>query len=92
MVIITEHAYERAKDRLSLNRKSFENLASKALESGKKHKELKSHLKKYVDKLYLSYKNANNIKMYGHVIYLFRNNVLLTVYQLPSNLIKYINL
>ena len=91
-IVITEHAFQRAKERLGLNQKAFKTIAMKSFVAGKKHDQLKSQLKEYISSLYLQYKNANNIRIYGEIVYLFTNNVLITVYQLPNDLKKYTKL
>lgn len=86
---ITDHAYERAKERLSLNKAALERLAVKALEQGKKHSDTKGQLKKYIDGLWFRHRNANNVRLYGENLFLFVDNTLVTVYQLPNNLRKH---
>lgn len=48
----------------------------------------KSSLRKFLDKLYLSNGNANNMRVYHHHVYLFRGNKLITIIDLPQNLCK----
>jgi predicted HAD superfamily Cof-like phosphohydrolase len=90
--IITKHAYQRAKERLSLGRPSIEKLANTALSKGVKHKDMKGKLKKYADKLWFMYNNANNLRVYGQNVFIFNENTLITIYHIPRDLIKYINL
>ena len=85
---ISDHAYLRAKQRLGLKNKSFKKLAEKAFISGVTHSELKGQPKKYVSWLYLRNRTANNIRIYGEVIFLFSKNNLITVYKLPNRLSK----
>lgn len=87
-IIITNHAYERAKERLSLNRSAFTSLAEKAYELGACHSDSVGNLKKYIDGIYFQYKTANHIRIYGCNVYLFNNNTLITVYAVPNNLKK----
>lgn len=91
-IVITDHAYERGKERVGLNAKEFDTIVFKAYLSGKKHSDTKGELKKYITALYLQYKNANNTRIYGNHIYLFSNFTLVTVYHLPQNLRKYVKL
>ncbi|MDP1810580.1 MAG: hypothetical protein Q8K66_04165 [Sediminibacterium sp.] len=88
-VTITEHAFNRAKERLGLNQQAFKKIAVKAYISGKAHDKAKGQLRDYISELYLRYKNANNIRIYGEVVYLFCNSVLITLYHLPNDLKKY---
>lgn len=88
-MLITEHAYLRASERLSLSRDSLNKLSERALNSGLSASNFKhGKFKRYLDHLYFKYRKANNIKIYGDVIYLFRNKVLITLYQLPNEFKK----
>lgn len=86
IMIITNHAYERAKERLGWTQKVLEKMSSKALSEGIRHSDTKGRLNKYITATYFSYKTANNIRIYGENVYLFDKDVLITVYQLPNNL------
>lgn len=88
-ILITEHAYDRAKERLSMNQVSFTKLSEKAFSDGMTHSESAGNLKKFIDKLVLSHnKAASNIRIYGENVFLFSGNILKTVYQVPPNLKK----
>lgn len=90
-IIITEHAYLRAKERLSLNHKSFYKLATKAYKKGIKHSDTKGSLNKYIASIWFKYKNASNVRIFGENIFLFNKNVLITVYQVPNEFKRLIN-
>lgn len=90
-VTITEHAFDRAKERLGLNEAAFKKIVLRAWLDGIKHKDTKGTLNQYITKLYMRYKNANNIRIYGEVVYVFSNQTLITVYQVPSELKKFLN-
>lgn len=85
-IIITDHAFDRAKERLGFERRATERMAMKAFVAGKKHAACKGGLKKYLDHLYLQYENANNCRVWGEAIYLFAGNRLITIYNLPNEL------
>lgn len=87
-VDITEHAYQRAKERLSLNNKALDRMAVKAYVEGIKHSDTTGKLNKYITGLWGKYKTANNIRIYGEVIFLFAKNRLITVYQIPNEFKK----
>lgn len=91
-LVITKHAYQRGKERIGLDVKAFELIVMKAYLTGKRHSEAKGEFKKYINSLYVTYKNANNIRIYGQHIYLFADATLVTVYHIPSELKKYIKL
>jgi hypothetical protein len=81
---LTSHSIDRGKERVGLSPKSFKYLAQIALNKGIRHSEVTGRFKKYFDKLYLSYKNANNIRVYGEHVYLFCGETLVTVFHLPN--------
>lgn len=86
--IVTNHAKQRTKDRLGVSKKIADKIALKALENGVTHSLAKGNLKSYLDKLYLKHRNANNLRVYNRKVYLFNQSVLITVINLPNNLIK----
>ena len=90
LVIITKHAYERSKERLNWKPSVLDKMAEKAFLEGFSHKDAKGSLKKYITKLWFSYKHSDNVKIYGENIFFFNKNKLITLYQLPHNLRKFI--
>lgn len=88
VIHITDHAYQRAKERLSWGKETIERMAKKAYFEGIKHKDTKGKLNKYITSLWSERKTANNIRIYGENIYLFSRNVLLTVYHLDAKMRK----
>lgn len=86
--IVTNHAKQRTKDRLGVSKKIADKVANKALEHGITHAMAKGNLKSYLDKLYLTHRNANNLRVYNRKVYVFKSTVLITVINLPNNLIK----
>jgi hypothetical protein len=81
--ILTDHAIERGRERLGLGKGSLIKMADKALETGIKHAETNGRLKRYISSLWQKEEVINNARILGEVIYLFRDQVLITVYQLP---------
>lgn len=73
------------------NKSTTNKMANLALEKGKSHSETKGKLSRYISKLWFTYKTANNTKIYGEDVYLFNNSTLITIYRVPSKLIKYTN-
>lgn len=80
---ITEHAYDRMKERLGWNRKAGERMAQKAYIEGKTHGEVRGSFHRFLDGVYLSHGNANNLRVYGEALFVFSGNRLITVYALP---------
>lgn len=83
-IIITAHAYKRAKERLGLDHNATDRMAVKAFVAGLKHSDCKAKLKKYVDWLFLQYKKCGNIRIYGEAVWLFTEGTLVTILNLPN--------
>lgn len=90
-IVVTQHAYDRAKERMKWSTTVTLKMAILAYNSGISHKETKGNLRNYVSKLFFEYGVANNTKIYGEDIYLFRDNTLITLYRLPQSLVKLAN-
>lgn len=90
LLYITEHAYDRAKERLGWKHSVLDKMAEKALKQGVNHSEAKGTLKKYITKLWFEHKFCNNVKIYGEDIFFFSNNKLITLYRLDNKLIKHL--
>ena len=88
-ITITDHAYDRAKERLGLKRESLNRVAVKAFEGGKKHGDIKGTLHRFITKLWFEHKNCNNVRIYGENIFFFCNTTLITLYRLENKLIKH---
>lgn len=86
-MLVTKHAKERIKERCGLKEKSADRMAKIAYEKGLRHCDLTSNLKKWVDGLYFKNRAANQIRLYGDKAYIFQNEKLITVMQIPHNLI-----
>ena len=86
---ITNHAYEQAKARFKWKNKVLDKMALRALEEGMSHKDTKSRLNRYISRKWKMHKHCNNTKIYGENIFFFNNDVLITLYRLPQELIKY---
>ena len=84
IAITTDHLKKRIKQRTGLSKKIADKQSQKALDNGITHAETKGNLKKFIDGLYLSHRNANNIRIYHREVFLFRNEVAITVINLPQ--------
>lgn len=82
-VILTKHSIQRTKDRIGISKKLTGKNAQKAMEYGLTHAQTKGGLKRYIDKLYLTYRTGNNIRVYHRYIYIFKDNTLITIIDLP---------
>lgn len=84
--ITTHHAQQRTKDRLGLSKSLADKKAQEALDHGIKHTDTTGNLHKYMTSLYFRNTAANNIRIYHRKVYIFSDNVLITILNLPQNL------
>lgn len=82
-IIITKHGQKRAKERLGLNKSAISRNARRALENGLAREDLDGKLKRYVDATWEQYRSANNLRLYHRVLYVFDNNILITMFFVP---------
>ena len=91
MISITAHGKERMMERCKIKARSTDRIAQIAFEKGLTHAETTGSLHKYADSLYLYNRQANNIRLYGGKIYIFCNDVLVTVYDIPKHYLPIVN-
>ena len=89
-VAISNHAFERAQERLSLNPKSFIKMVDKAYQKGIKESELVGDFASYINEL--RGEREQEVRIYGEFIYIFVNKLLVTVYVCPSKYVKYLKI
>jgi hypothetical protein len=87
---LTKHATNRIKERIGIPKSSAEKMGNLALTKGICHNQTSGSFRKYFDFLYLSHGNANNVRVYGEMVYLFNNETLITVFPLPNEYKKII--
>ena len=88
---ITEHAYQKAKERLGWNKATLDRMIEKVVQEGHQHKEFSGTMQRWLNKVYLSHKTANNCRIYGEYCYILCGDTLITVYIVPRNLKKYLD-
>mgnify|MGYP000221093441 CR=1 FL=1 len=86
VIVITDHAYKRAKERLKWKKAALDRMAEKAYQDGLTHKDVKGRIKAYLNDVYQKNKRINNIRVHGENIFLFTGSKLLTIYRLPNDL------
>lgn len=89
MVTVSKHAEKRLKERCGLNKRSVKRMADKAFTDGIRHSDTRGRLNKWVTSLYFYNQTANNIRLYGDKAYIFAGSTLVTVFQIPPGLLKY---
>lgn len=82
--ILTRHGTQRTKERLGISKKLADKNATKALRYGVRHADTSGQLHKYCDGVYLNHKNGNNLRIYNRHVYVFYNEILITVFRLPK--------
>lgn len=81
---VTKHGTKRIRQRLGLNKKSVDKQAQKALKHGISHKEATGKLCEYMNGVFLMNFRPTNMRVYNRMLYLFRDNKLITVLPLPN--------
>lgn len=87
-VIVTRHAADRMQERGGLNRKSIQRIANQVYSNGYPIERTKGRLRKWMYKISKSNPSAQNLRIYGDKLYIFSNDVLITVFNIPNNLKK----
>ena len=85
-VVVTEHAYTRAKERLKWKKATLDRMADKAYKEGLSHKEANGRIKHYLNGIYYNDTRLNNIRVHGENVFLFNGSRLVTIYRLPNDL------
>lgn len=87
-VRITYHGERRARERLGIPRSAVKKNIERAMKYGVTWHDTYGPFRNYLDGLYGAYGTANNIRAYNHYVYVFMDNVLITVLNVPT---KYID-
>lgn len=90
MIRITNHACDRRK-RLGLSKDTFSKTAQKAFTEGVRHCDTVGSLNRYITSLYFKNKTANNVRVYNQYIWLFTEDLLITVYPLVNKYKKVVD-
>ena len=91
MATLTIHGGKRSKERCGLGKSASSRMADRALEQGLRHSEVAGSLRRFLDSLYLSHCNATNMRIWNKKVYLFRQNVLITIIDVPARYHKTID-
>lgn len=89
-MVVTKHAQRRMKQRCGVGKSATQRMAKKVYDLGMTHSETTGNLKKWVDSLYFYNRTANQIRLYGDKAYIFHNQKLITVVQIPHSLVQYV--
>ena len=88
MISITKHAKKRIRQRCGLSSRSIERLSDKILTVGLSYSDCTGLLKQWMGDTYSIENTANNMRIYGDKVYILREEVLITVLNLPSEYMK----
>jgi hypothetical protein len=91
LVIITDHAYKRGKERLSFSKSAMDRTAEKAYRFGMKHSDTTGRLRKYVDGIAINRKYPGKVMILGTILFVFKGVYLITVYPLPTEFVRTAN-
>ena len=92
VIQISRHAEKRLRERNGLNKKSMQRIAERAFNNGLEHRDTTGNLRKWLLSLKDKRNNVNKIMIYGHQVYLFAGNILVTVFDVPGNLRKNVDI
>ena len=82
---VTKHGNDRARERIGIPKKAVERNAQSALLFGLDQSHSTGSLRRYLAALYERYDGAaGNIRVYGNFVYVFNEEILITVLNLPT--------
>ena len=88
---ITDHAYDRAKERYGLNKRAFNRMLQKAIASGISHGSTKGRLFKYIQSCTMAYTFKCKVLVHDKYLILYLGETVITIYQIPRNLLPIAN-
>ena len=84
-IIISNHAYTRLKERNGWGKKTADRMIIRVYLQGKRPSEIKGYLRLWVNKKVSNpLGDVNEFVLYGNMLYLFKDNILLTAITAPS--------
>lgn len=86
LVSVSRHAKDRIKERVGVPKKAALSVAQKAFDEGVDHSAARGQLKRWMTKLFMEYRSANNTRIYGNHVFLFAGTHLITVLHLPHGM------
>lgn len=85
---LTKHSIARLEQRCGVSKKNAHSIARRAFKRGITHAETHGNLHRFLDSLYLSQKKGTNMRIYGNAVYVFKEDTLITVINIPENLMN----
>lgn len=84
VIRISEHAYMRIRERNGWNKKTADRMVARVYGTGKRMHQIKGYMKQWIKSLVSADKYGNDFVLYGQILYVFREKVLITVLNAPS--------
>lgn len=83
MPILTNHSKKRARQRSGVTKNNLDTMAGRAYREGIRHSNAIGELRTWMDAEYLKYNSANNCRLYANKLYIFHNDILITIINAP---------
>lgn len=80
---VSRHGGRRARERLGLPKSAVMRNAERAMKYGVERQDAYGPFRRYLDAMYFDYGTANNLRVYNRHIYIFCNETLVTVLNIP---------
>lgn len=81
---VTRHADNRVRKRVGVPRSAVRKLARRAMTEGGTRQDFSGSLRRYLDALYHYNESADNIRVWSEKVWIFSDDVLITVLDLPQ--------
>ena len=89
-VSCTDHAIQKAKERLRWKASTTERMARKAYSKGVLFKDTVGELHEYIQTKLDYYTDCDDVRIYGEVVFFYIKGKLITLYRLSNRNIKYL--
>lgn len=82
-VIVSKHASDRVRERLGMPKKAVTRLAEQAFDKGMRRADFSGSFRRYLDATFFAERKGNNMRVYGHHLFLFQDDTLITAWIVP---------
>lgn len=82
--MVTRHGDRRTRERMGVPRSAVKRMAERAMTDGISRHDCSGSLRRYLDSLYHYNETANNIRVWSEKVFIFSDNYLITVLDLPT--------
>jgi len=87
MAIVTHHGRRRLHERNGVTKGYSQKVANYIYRNGIRHKETTGQLRRIFDAVYLKKEKANNIRFWNNSLYLYKDDILITVMKVDQTII-----